>query len=104
MKKIIVAGFAAFAFSASVQAVHLDSKYPVCVSQDSFERLMAIIKHKDRQAFDEIMQSECLMLKRDLPVDKIVSLDGGVGHVKVYTKGDLLDLWTNSENVKLEEQ
>ncbi|MBD8169514.1 hypothetical protein IFU27_19605 [Erwinia persicina] len=65
---------------------------------------MAIVKHADKQAFDEIMQSECLMLKRNVPVDKIVSLDGGVGHVKVYTNGQLLDLWTNSENVKLEGQ
>ncbi|MCA7001302.1 hypothetical protein [Dickeya solani] len=82
-------------------AVHLTGDYPVCLSEDAFERLSAILKHKDQSAYDKIMKTECTHIKAGLPVDEAVSLGtfSGVAHVKVYAGGRLIDLWTNSENV-----
>ncbi|WP_225622383.1 hypothetical protein [Musicola keenii] len=82
-------------------AAHLTGDYPVCISEDAFERLSAILRHKDRPAYDKIMKTECTPVKAGLPIDDVVSLGtfSGVAHVKIYAGGRLIDLWTNTENV-----
>lgn len=103
MKKLSLVGLSALLASMSASAVSLDGKFPVCVSEDAYTRLSAILKHDDQEAFKAIMTSECFMPKDNLPVEKLVSMGewgNTIAHVKIYHKGKLYDLWTDNRNVK----
>ncbi len=101
MKKLLWLAIFGFGFSTSAMALQLKGNYPVCVSQDAFERLTAILKHEDKAAFKKIMTSECFMPEAGVKIDKVVSRGwtNGIAQVKVYTDGKLYDLWTNTENL-----
>lgn len=104
MKKMII-GLALFASlvspSFAVSKLQIKGDYPVCISSDAFERLQAILQHKDEAAFKKIMTTECFMPQEGITVDKVVSRGwtNGVSHIKVYHDGRLHDLWTNTKNV-----
>ena len=87
--------------SGSAFAASLKGDYPACTSEDEFNRLQSIIKHKDKDALAEIFKTSCLMPKKGLSVEKVVSMGwtSGVAHVQVYVKGKIYDLWTNTENL-----
>ncbi|HGG8739387.1 TPA: hypothetical protein ACJJXK_000912 [Enterobacter asburiae] len=87
--------------SGSALAASLKGDYPACTSEDEFNRLQSIIKHKDKESLEEIFKTSCLMPKKGVSVDKVVSMGwtSGIAHVKVYVKGNLYDLWTNTENL-----
>jgi len=101
MKKILSTATLLF-ISTAASAASLKGDYPACTSENAFEKLQAIIQHKDQGSYKEIMGTECFFPKKDLPVDKIVSMGwtSGVAQVKVYFKGELYDLWTNTENLQ----
>ncbi|HEJ0332315.1 TPA: hypothetical protein SLP51_000029 [Klebsiella aerogenes] len=82
-------------------ATSLKGDYPACVSEDEFNRLQSIIQHQDKESLEEIFKTSCLMPKKGLSVDKVESMGWttGIAHVKVYVKGSLYDLWTNTENL-----
>ncbi|KAB7898052.1 hypothetical protein GA565_19885 [Rouxiella sp. S1S-2] len=104
MKKLVTAGLITMLFSVSASAVHIDGKYPVCITEDAFSRLQAIYKHQDQKAYDEIMSSECLHVTPGLPIERFVSQEwrngAGVAQVQIYLKGRLYDLWTYTKNLK----
>lgn len=83
-------------------AAYLSNDYPVCISEDSFNRLSAAAKHKDLDAIEKMLASECTYVKDGTEIEKVVSQGwtSGIAHVKVYVSGNFIDLWTNSENLK----
>lgn len=102
MKKLFLLGvFTLGLFTTSAMAMELKGDYPACISQESFERLSAILQHKDEAAFKKIMTTECFMPKAGVQIDKVVSRGwtSGIAQVKVYLDGNLYDLWTNTENL-----
>ncbi|WP_141399364.1 hypothetical protein [Kosakonia pseudosacchari] len=103
MKKILTALiiFSGLLGSASALAISLKGDYPACISEAEFNRLQSIIQHKDEESMTEIFKTSCLMPKKGLSVDKVVSMGwtSGIAHVKIYVKGNLYDLWTNTENL-----
>ncbi|ENV4171491.1 hypothetical protein ACNJ8R_004397 [Cronobacter sakazakii] len=107
MKKILIAVllcFGVLSANQAIAAVTLSGKYPACISANEFERLSSILQHEDQEAFEEIFKTSCFMPKKGVKVDKVVSMGwtSGVAHVKVYVKGNLYDLWTNTENLQSE--
>ncbi|MEI7064010.1 hypothetical protein WCU84_10105 [Dickeya chrysanthemi] len=101
MRNKIILAIAIMGISTPIFATSLKGEYPVCVSEDAFERLIAILEHDDKEALGDILKTECFMPKAGLKVDKVESMGwtSGVSHVKVYFKGKLYDLWTNTENL-----
>lgn len=101
MKKLFFLAIFTLGLSTSAMALQLNGNYPVCISQDAFERLTAILKHKDEAAFKKIMTSECFMPEAGIKIDKVVSRGwtNGIAQVKIYTDGKLYDLWTNTESL-----
>jgi len=103
MKKLLTALiiYSGLLGSASALAVNLKGDYPACISEDEFNRLQSIIQHKDKESLAEIFKTSCFMPKKGVGVDKVVSMGwtSGIAHIKVYVKGNLYDLWTNTENL-----
>lgn len=103
MKKLLTALIISSGLFGAVTALgaSLKGDYPACTSEDEFNRLQSIIQHKDKESLAEIFKTSCFMPKKGVSVDKVVSMGwtSGVAHVKVYVKGSLYDLWTNTENL-----
>ncbi|EPJ5101265.1 hypothetical protein ACTS35_16795 [Citrobacter freundii] len=104
MKKILTATIVSLGLmgSAAALATSLKGEYHACISEDEFNRMQSIIKHKDQEALAEIFKTSCIMPKKNLSVEKVESMGWttGVAHVKVYVKGTIYDLWTNTENLQ----
>ncbi|MDB6374516.1 MULTISPECIES: hypothetical protein [Photorhabdus] len=102
MKKVLLAVVISLGIVATTNAAYINGKYPVCMSEDAFDRLSSIIEHNDTAAYEKIMKSDCLFLKEGTPIEKVVSQGwaSGVAHVKIYVSGEFYDVWTNTENLK----
>ncbi|HHR4052779.1 TPA: hypothetical protein ACS50C_004754 [Salmonella enterica] len=103
MKKIILLALvlSSITTTAFAAGTTLNGKYPVCISESAFNRLQAILTHKDEKSFAKIMTTECFMPKAGTAVDKVVSTGwtNGIAQVKIYSDGNLYDLWTNTESL-----
>ncbi len=104
MKKVFLIMALSLGIVATANAAYISGDYPVCISENAFDRLHTAASHDDKEAVAKLMQTECLFLKEGFPIEKVVSQGwtSGVAHVKVYVKGsgEIIDVWTNSENLK----
>ena len=75
--------------------------YPACVSYDFFKQFVKAETRGDDNALTYLTSNMyCIVSKANIPISV---LDRGFGwhHVRAYAdNGAVLELWTNSENIK----
>ena len=97
---VLLLCFAGFACSAF--GVTLKGGYVGCLSAESFDAVMAAAARKDQGMFEYyVKEKDCVMTKGGLKVSiESVSVLKGRVKVLVYVDQEIIEMWTNIENIQ----